>query len=91
MKIATTEEYGVYHCTGNGQCSWYEFAKKIVEYAGIDATVTPCSSEEYLSPTKRPAYSVLDHMMLRVTVGDEMREWEDALQTYFTEKGGKRI
>lgn len=83
LKIAATEEYGIYHCTGNGQCSWYEFAKKIIEYAGIHATVTPCSSYEYPSPTKRPAHSALDNMMLRLTVGDEMRNWEDALKAYF--------
>lgn len=82
FKIAATEEYGVYHCTGNGQCSWFEFAQKIVSLAGIDAKVTPCRSDEYPSPTKRPAYSVLDHMMLRNTVGDEMRGWEEALEAY---------
>ena len=72
----------MYHCTGNGQCSWFEFAQKILSLAGIDAKVTPCRSDEYPSPTKRPAYSVLDHMMLRNTVGDEMRGWEEALEAY---------
>ncbi len=83
LKIAATEEYGTYHCTGNGACSWYDFACKIMEYAGIEARVVPCSSEEYPSPTKRPAYSALDHMMLRLTVGDDMRDWREALACYF--------
>ena len=83
LKIAATEEYGVYHCTGNGECSWLDFAAKIVEYAGIDAKVMPCTTVEYASPTKRPAYSSLEHMMLRCTVGDEMRSWQDALKSYF--------
>ena len=83
LKLAVTREYGVYHCTGNGECSWYEFARKIIGYAGIDAEVSPCTSEEFPSPTKRPAYSSLDHRMLRCTVGDEMRDWQEALRCFF--------
>ena len=41
LKLAVTEQYGIYHCTGTGECSWYDFASKIVEYAGIPATITP--------------------------------------------------
>lgn len=82
LKLATTEEYGVYHATGAGECSWYEFTKKIVEYAGIEAEVSPCTTEEYPTPAKRPAYSSLDNMMLRVTVGDEFRPWEEALSCF---------
>lgn len=82
LKLAATEQYGVYHCTGSGECSWYDFASKIVEYAGIPATVTPCTTDEYPTPAKRPAYSALDHRMLRNTVGDEMRPWQEALK-YF--------
>lgn len=88
LKLGATEQYGIYHCTGNGECSWYDFACKIIEYAGIDATVTPCTSEEFAQAStkqtaNRPAYSSLDHMMLRNTVGDEMRPWQDALQCFF--------
>lgn len=83
LKILATEEYGVYHCTGNGECSWYDFAKEIVRLSGIQATVLPCSSDVYQSPTKRPAYSALNHMMLKATVGDEMRPWQEALKCYF--------
>jgi dTDP-4-dehydrorhamnose reductase len=82
LKFAVTEEYGIYHCTGNGECSWYDFASKIIEYAGIKATVNQCTTDDYPSPTKRPAYSSLDHMMLRCTVGDEMRNWKDALKCF---------
>ncbi len=82
LKIAATEEYGIYHCTGHGVCSWFDFAAKIIEYAGIDATVSPCTTEEYPSPAKRPAYSALDNMMLRCTVGDDMRSWQDALRAF---------
>lgn len=82
LKIAVTTEYGIYHCTGTGECSWFDFAKSIVTQAQIAAEVVPCTSDDYPSPTKRPAYSSLEHMMLRLTVGDEMRSWEDALRCY---------
>lgn len=83
LKIADSEEYGTYHCTGNGECTWYEFASEIARLAGFDGAMKPCTSDEFPTPTKRPAYSSLDNMMLRVTVGDEMRHWKDALAAYF--------
>ncbi len=89
LKLITTEEYGIYHGTGNGECSWYEFTKKIVELAGIDAVVNPCTTEEYPTPAKRPAYSSLDNMMLRVTVGDEFRNWEEALKCFIDNYKGE--
>lgn len=82
LKLADTEEYGVYHCTGAGECSWYDFASLIIEYAGIDATVAPVTTDQFPRPARRPAYSSLDNMMLRVTVGDNMRSWQDALKSF---------
>ncbi len=88
LKLATSEEYGVYHGTGNGECSWYEFTQEIVALAGIDATVSPCTTEEFPSPAKRPAYSSLDNLMFRSTVGDEFRPWKEALACFFQNGGG---
>ena len=85
LKLASTEEYGTYHATGCGVCSWFEFAEKIVSLSGIPAAVTPCTSEEFSSPVKRPAYSVLDNLALRATVGDEFRPWEEALAAFLHE------
>lgn len=82
LKLALTEEYGVYHCTGIGECSWYDFACKIVEYAGIDCTVSKTTSDKLTRAAKRPSYSSLDNMMLRCTVGDEMRQWGEALEAF---------
>jgi len=84
LRLADTEEYGVYHCTGSGECSWYDFAKLIIEYAGIDATVDPVTTDQFPRPARRPSYSSLDNMMLRVTVGDHMRPWQDALRSFMT-------
>lgn len=95
LKLALTEEYGIYHCTGNGVCSWYDFAVEIIRLAGVECKVTPCSTEEFQRiakrPAWRPAYSALDNAMLRCTVGDDMRDWKEALAEYVSklkERGG---
>lgn len=82
LKLCVTNEYGIYHCTGKGECTWFEFAKEIALLSGITGTVAPCTSEEYPSPVKRPAYSSLSHLALSCAVGDEMREWKVALKEY---------
>jgi dTDP-4-dehydrorhamnose reductase len=91
LKLAVTEEYGVYHCVGQGVCSWFEFACEIVRLAGLPCSVSSCTSEEYPRPAKRPAYSALENRMLRVTLGDETRPWKEALASfmhrYYSESG----
>lgn len=82
LKLAASDKYGIYHCTGKGVCSWYEFACEIIAYSKTDCTVTPCLSQDYPQKAKRPAYSVLSHDALAKTVGDEMRPWKDALHDY---------
>ncbi|NSB16550.1 dTDP-4-dehydrorhamnose reductase [Clostridium beijerinckii] len=84
LKLIQTEEYGVYHCTGKGECTWYDFAKMIIELSGEKCEVKPCTSEEYKTPAKRPEYSSLDNMMLRNTVGDDMRDWKDAIKSFIS-------
>lgn len=82
IKLAATEKYGIYHCTGEGECSWHEFALKIVKLSGIDCKVNACTTEEYGNKTPRPAYSSLSKLALDCAVGNEMRQWEDALRQY---------
>lgn len=90
IKLLDTEEYGIYHGTGTGECSWYDFAAKITELAGIDAEVLPCSTEEYAKEhpqtANRPQYSSLDNGMFRMTVGDEFRPWQEALSCFMKNK-----
>lgn len=87
LQLLPTSQYGIYHCTNNGVCSWADFAKAIVEGAGYDPViVTPCSSAEYAEAhpdaARRPAYSALRNRRLEETIGDEMRPWRDALAAY---------
>lgn len=86
LKLALTEEYGVYHCTGEGECSWADFAKRIMELSHCKGTVARCTTEEYSAKypaaAPRPLYSSLRNLMLECTVGNEMRDWETALEEY---------
>ncbi|HHV75371.1 MAG TPA: dTDP-4-dehydrorhamnose reductase [Thermoanaerobacterium sp.] len=82
LKLILTDEYGIYHCTGNGECSWYDFACKIVEYADIKCRVMSITSDKIKREAKRPSYSSLDNMMLGCTIGDKMRNWDDALKSF---------
>lgn len=84
LKLAVTEEYGIYHCTGVGECSWYDFAKAIVQYADIECDITPTASDKINRAAKRPMFSSLDNMMLRCTIGDDMRVWNEALKRYIS-------
>lgn len=85
LKLVPTKEYGLYHCTGSGVCTWYDLASEIVRLSGKKAKVLPCASDEFPSPAKRPANSALEHGMLRATVGDAMRPWQEALADYISE------
>ena len=82
----------VNHCTGEGVCSWYDFASEIIRLSGVDATVAPCTSEEYKAKhpdsADRPKWSALDNRMLRCTVGNDVRDWKDALACFFAHWDG---
>ena len=82
IDLMTTEHYGVYHGTCEGQCSWYDFAKKIFEIKNIDIKVNPVTSEEFKRPAPRPAYSVLDNFMFKLVGLNSFRNWEESLKEY---------
>lgn len=93
LQLAVSHDYGVYHCTGEGVCSWYEFASEIIRLSGVDATVTPCTSAEYSAKhpaaADRPAWSALENRMLACTVGNHMRDWKEALADFFAHWNGE--
>lgn len=82
LKIVQSEEYGIYHCSGNGECSRFDIARKIISTLKIPCTLSSIKSAELNQQAKRPEYSSLDNMMLRCTVGDKMRHWESALEDF---------
>jgi len=72
---------GIYNYSNEGVCSWYDFAKAIVSFAGVTGCeIQPCHSEDFPSPVKRPAYSVLDKTKIKQTFGLSIPYWTDSLR-----------
>ena len=72
---------GIYHYSNEGVCSWFDFTKIIAEYAGNkECDILPCHSDEFPSPVKRPAFSVLDKTKVKETFGIKIPYWTDSLK-----------
>ncbi|MBV1817949.1 dTDP-4-dehydrorhamnose reductase [Clostridium cochlearium] len=82
IKLVENKNYGLFHCTCKGECTWYDLTKEIFRIKGIDIEVVPCTTEEFPRPAKRPKYSTLRNYMLELTIGDITREWEESLEEY---------
>lgn len=86
VRLLPTDNYGTFHGTCEGVCSWADFASEIFRLAGRTTRVNYITSEEYAAmypaSAKRPAYSVLDNYMLRLTGGYEFADWKDAITAY---------
>ena len=73
---------GIYHFSNEGVCSWYDFTVQIARLAGnTGCDILPCHSDEFPSPVKRPAYSVLDKTKIKETFGIKIPYWLDSLET----------
>ena len=80
MEGAPYEKSGIYHFSNEGVCSWYDFTKHIAEYSGnTSCDIHPCRSDEFPSPVKRPAYSVLDKAKIKRTYKINIPYWEKSL------------
>ena len=88
MALIETENYGLFHATCEGTCSWADFTKEIFRLAKKDTVVNPVTSEEYkkMNPASadRPHYSVLDNYMLRLTNSYTFADWETAIAKYIS-------
>ncbi|MDM8155242.1 dTDP-4-dehydrorhamnose reductase [Bacteroides gallinaceum] len=79
---------GIYHFSNEGVCSWYDFTKEIAGLAGhTDCDIQPCHSDEFPSPVKRPAYSVLDKTKIKETFGLKVPYWTDSLKICMNNMG----
>jgi len=84
-EICRNNVTGIVHTTNAGDCSWFEFARAIVNSAGLPTEVRPVSTKQMARPAPRPAYSVLSPASLREW-GIAMPAWPEALQRYLEER-----
>ncbi|MCR5687555.1 MAG: dTDP-4-dehydrorhamnose reductase [Lachnospiraceae bacterium] len=86
--LLPTENYGLFHGTCEGFCSWADFTKEIFALAGVGTRVNPVTSAQYkeMNPASadRPAYSVLENYMLKLTGSYEFADWQDAIARYIS-------
>jgi dTDP-4-dehydrorhamnose reductase len=72
---------GIVHATNRGECTWFEFAREIIEMCELPTIVRPTTSDKFVRPAKRPHYSVLSPASLQ-KYGISMPPWREALRTY---------
>jgi dTDP-4-dehydrorhamnose reductase len=80
--LSRSDDYGIYHVTAEGSCSWYEFASKIFELTNTSVTISIANPGEFATKVCRPKYSVLENQALHLAGIDIMPHWIDGLQRY---------
>ena len=70
---------GIYHFANTGETTWFDFAQKIKELAGLECTLTSINSDQFPTPAKRPNYSVLDTQKIEKELNLHIPHWELAL------------
>ncbi|WP_396156311.1 dTDP-4-dehydrorhamnose reductase [Flavobacterium sp.] len=79
--VGRGEAFGIYNLSNEGQCSWYDFAKKIFEINNKKIDLKPIPTSSFPTPAKRPKYSVLDKTKIKSTFGIHIKSWEESLKT----------
>ncbi|MFH1690081.1 MAG: dTDP-4-dehydrorhamnose reductase [Candidatus Eisenbacteria bacterium] len=86
-ELIAAEATGVVNATNAGSCSWFDFAREILDRAGhTGVPIEPVTSDEFPRPAPRPGYSVLSLAKLVSLTGREPRNWRDALAEYIAER-----
>jgi dTDP-4-dehydrorhamnose reductase len=80
VALAEQPQLGVLHIAAEGQCSWFEFARETLARAGSRTVVSPCTTEEFPRPARRPAYSV----MRSERGAPVLPSWQNGLDAYLT-------
>ncbi len=80
--LVPSDNYGIFHGTCEGVCSWADFTEEFYRLAGLTTKVEHITTDEYPTPAKRPAYSVLDNYMFSSTTDFKFADWKDAIKEY---------
>jgi len=84
--LIETGQYGLYHATNQGDCTWYEFAAEIFRQIGLSPNLSKARTGDFGEKATRPAYSVLENKALQAIGLDRMRPWQEALAAYLDER-----
>ncbi len=81
---------GFFHATSEGYCTWYDLARTFLEKLGVEHNFVPCSTEEFPTPTKRPANSILENARAKELGVNVFGSWDDELDA-FTKQCGEEM
>lgn len=81
-ELVSASSYGIYNYSNEGQCSWFDFAKKIFEINRVKIDLISIPTAQFPTPAARPKYSVLDKTKIKTTFGIEIKPWEQAIEIY---------
>lgn len=84
LAVTVGGNYGLYHFSNEGFCSWADFAVKIMSLSGLSCSVKHITTDMYPTPAKRPEYSILDKSKIKSAFGCEIPNWEVSLQKMIT-------
>lgn len=87
VDMVETKQYGFYHATNEGLCTWYEFAEEIFRQAGVEVNLHPVDSSQFPSKAKRPHNSRMSKDKLDEKGFRRLPSWQDALGRYLKEIG----
>lgn len=82
VALSRTSDYGLYHATAEGECSWYEFAKAIFELSGTRVRLEAARPGEFPAKVARPKYSVLENAELKKKSRNIFQHWKKGLEHY---------
>jgi dTDP-4-dehydrorhamnose reductase len=82
LRLSRTTNFGLFHATAEGSCSWFEFARKIFEIASLKVNLVVAGPNEFPAKVPRPKYSVLENCGLKMVGLNSFHSWEDGLRAY---------
>lgn len=86
-ELIRTSQYGLYHLSNEGECTWHEFAETIFSFMNLQVSIERVDSATYGAKATRPSYSVLENKRAKEIGLSTFSHWQDALHTYLTKKG----
>ena len=85
VDMIETDQYGIYHATNEGYCSWYEFAAEIFKQSQLDVTLHPITTDQYKTKAKRPLNSKMSKQKLSDYGFHRLPTWQEALKNYLNQ------
>jgi dTDP-4-dehydrorhamnose reductase len=82
LAVVDADAAGLFHASGEGHCSWYDFAKEFISLMQLDCEVRPCTTADYPTPTVRPPNSILENAALKKAGLNVMLDWREDLKEY---------